>query len=307
MIARRTLLACLLALVVLPGCGERKEARAPKDLKVVRIALPALNVGENAVFAAKGAGYFEQAGLDVVPHVSVDGATAIKQVQQGKAALAVATEPDVLEARGRGGRVLSVATLVQRPLTSLIGPKLSIGSLLSLATKPIGTSGLDYQQAFAETIFKRAHVVKVGPDPASALRSKKVSAVIAPVGAGKLPAGTSATPVDRLKVPTFSEYVLVANQDAISRDENAIRSFVGALARGTHNLPAARKVPVALPLQGAEAARVRALMLAPAGKPYGWHEPARWRAFAAWMRAHRLPQKEAGAFTNSLLPGEGIP
>ena len=131
MIARRTLIACLLALVVLPGCGERKEARAPKDLKVVRIALPALNVGENAVFAAKGAGYFEQAGLDVVPHVSADGAAAIQQVQQGKAALAVTTEPDLLEARGRGGRVISVAALVQHPLTSLIGPKLSIGSLVT--------------------------------------------------------------------------------------------------------------------------------------------------------------------------------
>jgi putative hydroxymethylpyrimidine transport system substrate-binding protein len=308
MTARRSLLVCLLAAVaILPGCGERKEPRAPKSLTVVRVALPQLNTGLNSLLAAKGAGYFEQAGLDVIPHVSADGATAIEQVQQGKALLAVATEPDLLEARGRGGRVVSVATIVQKPLTSLIGPKLSIGSIVSLATKPIGTQGLDYQQAFAETIFKRARVVKVGSDPTQALRSKKVSAVIAPIGAGKLAPRENATPVDRLKVPTFAEYVLVANQEALTRDGDVLRSFVGGLARGTRNLAAARKVPFALPLplQGADAAKMRALMLPAAGRPYGWHEPAQWRSFAAWMRAHGLAQRLPGAFTNSLLPGQG--
>ena len=304
--ARRTLAACLVAaLAILPGCGERKEPRAPQSLTVVRVALPQLNTGLNSLLAAKGAKYFEQAGLDVVPHVSADGATAIQQVQQGKALLGVASEPDLLEARGHGGRVVSVATIVQHPLTSLIGPKLSLGSLVGLATKPIGTQGLDYQQAFAETIFKRAHVVKVGSDPIRALKSKKVSAVIAPIGTGNLPAGVNSTPVDKLKVPTFGEFVLVANEDALARDEDLIRSFVGALARGTRNLGAAQKVPFALPLRGVDAAKMRALMLPPPGKPYGWHDPVAWRRFAIWMRAHRLPQKLPGAFTNSLLPGQG--
>ena len=41
--ARRTLAACLIAaLAILPGCGERKELRAPKSLTVVRVALPQL-------------------------------------------------------------------------------------------------------------------------------------------------------------------------------------------------------------------------------------------------------------------------
>jgi putative hydroxymethylpyrimidine transport system substrate-binding protein len=299
--------ACLMlaALAILPGCGERKEATAPKSLTVVRVALPQLNTGLNSLLAAKGAGYFEQAGLDVVPHVSVDGATAIQQVQQGKAQLGVATEPDLLEARGHGVRVISVATIVQHPLTSLIAPKLSLGSIVNLATKPIGTQGLDYQQAFADTIFKRAHVVKVGTNPVRALQAKKVGALIAPVGTGKLPSGINATPVDKLKVPTFGEYVLVANQDALARDGDMIRSFVGGLARGTRNLAAARRVPFALPLQGIDAAKMRALMLPPAGRPYGWHDPPAWRRFAAWMSAHRLAQKLPGAFTNSLLPGQG--
>ena len=106
-------------------------------------------------------------------------------------------------------------------------------------------------------------------------------------------------------MPTFAEYVLVANQDALARDGDVIRSFVGGLARGTRNLAAARRVPFALPLRGIDAAKMRALMLPPAGRPYGWHDPALWRRFAAWMRAHGLAQRLPGAFTNSLLPGQG--
>jgi putative hydroxymethylpyrimidine transport system substrate-binding protein len=238
---------------------------------------------------------------------SPDPASALRQVQVGKADLAVTTEPDLLEARGRGARVVSVAALVQSPFTSLIGPGLSVRSVLALATKPIGTEGFDYQRAFADTIFKEARVVDVGSNLAAALSSKKVAAVIAPFGGPSLPPRVKPIPVDRIGVPSFSEYVVVANQEAITRDGDAIRSFVGALARGTRNLGAVKQGRLGAVLRGPEATRVRALMLPPHGKPYGWHEPARWRAFAAWMRAHGLSQKgSAGAFTNSLLPGEGL-
>ena len=311
MTIRRSLVACLLAaLAILPGCGERKEARAPKSLTVVRVALPPLNTGLNSLLAAKGAGYFEQAGLDVVPHVSGDGATAIQQVQQGKAVLGVASEPDLLEARGRGIRVISVATIVQHPLTSLIGQKLSLSSIVNLATKPIGTQGLDYQRAMAETIFKKAggsaRVVDVGDDLTRALNSKMVAAVIAPFGGPTLPGDVVTVPVDQLGVPTFSEYVLVVNENALDRDGDDIRGFVGALARGTRMLGSANAAGNAIPLKGAQVQRTRALMLPPDGKPYGWHDAAKWRAFAAWMKENRLPVNGSGAFTNQFLPGEGL-
>jgi hypothetical protein len=199
--------------------------------------------------------------------------------------------------------------MVQHPLTSLIGPKLSLGTLAGFATKPIGTSGLDYQRAFADTIFKKAgghaRVVNVGADPVAALPKKKVAAVIAPTDGRPLPAGAVAVPVDRLGVPTFSEFVLVANQDAVTRDSDAIRSVIGALARGTRSLASANQMGSSIKMKGPEVNRIRALMLPPRGKPYGWHDAAKWRAFAVWMRSNKLQQREAGAFTNSLLPGQG--
>ena len=42
--------------------------------------------------------------------------------------------------------------------------------------------------------------------------------------------------VDRAGVPTYDELVLVANPDALERDGNRIRAFMGAVARGTNAL-----------------------------------------------------------------------
>jgi putative hydroxymethylpyrimidine transport system substrate-binding protein len=296
-------LCSLAAALAVTGCGERKETTAPSSTTTLRVALAPVNAGQAALFAADA----KPAGLKVEFAISADPATAISKVTQGRADLAVSTEPALLEARGKGARVVSVAALTQSPFTSLIGPKLSVGSVLGLATKPIGTEGLDYQKAMADTIFTKANVVDVGPDLAKALSSKRVAAVIAPFGGPKLPPGVSVIPVDRLKVPTFSEYVLVANADAVKENGGVIRSYIGALARGTRNIAAARKQSAIAPfLNGGEAARVRALMLPPAGRPYGWHDAAKWRAFAAWMREHKLPVNGTGAFTNELLPGEGL-
>jgi ABC-type nitrate/sulfonate/bicarbonate transport system substrate-binding protein len=301
-------LCSICATVALAGCGERKETRTATSVRPVRVALAPLNAGEAAVFAADVSGEFAAGGLRAELSVSANGAAAIRKVQQAQADLAVGTEPDLLEARGRGTRVVSVAALVQRPFTSLIAPRPSLATAFGFATKPIGTQGLDYQRAFADTMFPpKARVVNLGSNLIPSLVSKKVSAVIAPVGTLPLPAGLGYIPVDRRRVPTYSEYVLVANQDSLARDEDMIRSFIGALARGTRTITAARNAgPVAPFLRGGAAAVTRNLMLPPRGKPYGWHDAANWRRFAAWMRDHKLPQSGAvGAFTNSLLPGQG--
>jgi ABC-type nitrate/sulfonate/bicarbonate transport system substrate-binding protein len=301
MMPRLALIA--LCALLLAGCGERKETSTPTTTTKLRIALAPLNAGEGALFSAND----DQAGINLEYAVASDPVTAISKLTQGRADLAVSTEPALLEARGKGARVVSVAALTQSPFTSLIGSKLSAGSVLDFATKPIGTSGLDYEKAMADTIFTKAHVVNVGAEPAGALQSKKVAAVIAPFGGPPLPHGVTVIPVDRLKVPTFSEYVLVANEDAVKENGDVIRSFIGALARGTHNLAEATKQRTIAPsLKGAGVATVQRLMQPPAGKPYGWHDAAKWTRFATWMHQHGLPVKGAGAFTNVLLPGEGL-
>ena len=120
-------------------------------------------------------------------------------------------------------------------------------------------------------------------------------------------------------MPTYDELVLVANEDALERDAGRIRAFLAALARGTDDLErrprrgdrrAARGQPRPRPQAAARVVEVTLpLFLPPEGKPYGWQDPKEWNAFAAWMSENKLIENvpdARDAFTNELLPGEGL-
>ena len=61
-----------------------------------------------------------RSGLDVQPVVPAETAEPLKLLAAGKVDMAISYEPEVLLARDQGLKVVSVAALVQRPLTSII-------------------------------------------------------------------------------------------------------------------------------------------------------------------------------------------
>ena len=67
-----------------------------------------------------------------------------------------------MRARAEGLPVVSVAALVQEPLTSIISlPEADISRPADLEGKRVGTAGIDYQSAYLDTVLERA-----GVDPA---------------------------------------------------------------------------------------------------------------------------------------------
>jgi hypothetical protein len=51
------------------------------------------------------------------------------------------------------------------------------------------------------------------------------------------------------------------------------------------------------------------LFFPPKGKPFGWHDPAAWDTFSAWMKENNLleqPPDPAASYENGLLPGAGL-
>jgi putative hydroxymethylpyrimidine transport system substrate-binding protein len=120
-------------------------------------------------------------------------------------------------------------------------------------------------------------------------------------------------------VPTYNELVLVANADALERDGDKIRAFIGALSRGVRDL---REDPDAAieglleanpdldpELQRASVKVTLPLFVAPEGKPFGWQDPAEWDAFGAWMQEKNLlenPPDVRSSYDNGLLPGSGL-
>src|SRR4030095_9512649 len=82
-----------------------------------------------------------------------------KQCASGLVDLAISYEPEVLRARDQGLRVVSVAALVQQPLTSIISlPKAKIAKPANLKGKTIGTAREGYQEAYLKTILADAAV-----------------------------------------------------------------------------------------------------------------------------------------------------
>jgi putative hydroxymethylpyrimidine transport system substrate-binding protein len=318
------------------GCGEKSESlnESPPThtLDLVLDWFP--NPDHVAIYDAQASGYFKQVGLDVREHVPSDPAAPIKQVAAGRADLAVSYEPEVLLAREQGLPVVSVAALVQRPLTSLIATRKSgVRSVRDLRGKRVGTAGIPYQSAYLKTILRRAHV------PSSSVKETNVGASLLPTMlSGKVDAtlggfwnvegvelrqrGAKPTviPVDRLGVPDYNELVFVANKDRLGGERDDLRLFLSAVARGAE---ASRKDP-----RGAtkalldenkdlKAKRTRAsvrltiptLFPAKASRPWGYQDPVSWRNYGGWMvdqgLLKKLPDIQA-AITNDLLPGQGL-
>ena len=329
-------LACLAAAIALlaTGCGEKEETTDPGRAQPFELLLDYFpNADHAGIYAAEAGGHFEDVGLDVTIRQPADPAAPIKQVAAGRVDLAVSYEPEVYRARDQGLRVISVAALVQEPLTSIISlPDAGIRSPADLRGKDVGTAGIDYQGAYLETILEEANVDpedvterNVGFGLTPALLTGKVDAVL---GAFWNYEGTELRlrrrnpriiRIEEAGVPDYDELVLVANEDSLEEKGDEIRRFIGALAAGTQDLE--RRPDDAIEglleanrdlderLQREVVDVTLPLFLPPRGKPYGWQQPERWEAFGQWMREkgllERLPEPSR-TFTNEYLPGQGL-
>jgi putative hydroxymethylpyrimidine transport system substrate-binding protein len=329
-------LAPLLCVVVIvaAGCGEKEDVLEPSGSKQVELMLDYFpNADHAGIYAAQAGGHFEQAGLDVEIREPPDPAAPIKQVAAGRVDLAISYEPEVLRARDQGLDVTSIGAVVREPLTSIISlPEAKIDSPRDLRGKTVGTAGIDYQSAYLQTILREAGV------PAGSVRERNVGFALTPaLLTGRVDAVLGAfwnyegtelrlrrrrpqiIRMDEAGVPAYNELVLVANEDALVRDGDKLRAFIGALSRGTRDLrrepdQAIHGLLEANPdldpeLQRAVVEVTLPLFLPPRGKPFAWQDPAQWDAFAAWMQDNDLlenPPDARGAHHNELLPGSGL-
>ena len=335
---RRTLAALtLLALAVLAiaGCGSKEDQITPAGTDRLRVMLDFFpNADHVGLYAAEREGMFRDAGLSVDVQPPPDPSAPLKLLEAGKVDLAISYEPELLLARDKGASLVAVASIVQRPLTSLIsvgGSKVT--GPADLGGKLVGTAGIPYQSAYLKTIAKRSGVapasvkqVNVGFNLVPAMLSKKVDATLGGfwnyegVQLRMKKKHPSITPVDQAGVPSYAELVLVARQSTLVKQPALVRRFAQALGRGyafvRHNpakgvadLIAAN--PDLKQDSALQTASVRATLPAffpPAGKPWGFSDRGRWQRYGQWMFNHKLVTRQpaaAGAVTNEFLAGQG--
>ncbi len=338
--ARRLVLGAiaLTCAAALAGCGEKQDVLSgqggAKQMTVMLDFFP--NADHAALYSAIAHGDFRAVGLDVRPETPADPSEPLKLLAAGKVDMAISYEPELLLARDHGLRVLSIAALVQRPLTSIIAlPASHVTSVASLAGKRVGTAGIAYQAAYLRTALAHAgvdpakvHEVNVGFNLIPAMLSHQVAATLGgfwnyeAIQLRMMHKRPLVIPVDRAGVPSYDELVLVVREDEAHKDGQDLRAFLQALTRGQQEVRADPKAAAALVVhanpsleQRLQEASIRLTLPATQpsdpNKPYGWQDPGRWASFGSWMYVHGLLSSNPGSsglppFTNEFLPGQGI-
>jgi putative hydroxymethylpyrimidine transport system substrate-binding protein len=326
----------LVAAAALAACGERKEpgAAAPPTERVDLVLDFFPNADHAGIYAAIGSGEFRKAGVSVRPRTPSDPSAPLKLVAAGRADLAISYEPELLLARAKGAKLISIGALVQTPLTSIIslGSK-GISEPGQLEDKKVGTAGIPYQEAYLKTIVKQAGIdaarvksINIGFNLVPPLVAKKVDAVLGAfwnvegVELARQKKNPKILRMEQIGVPTYNELVIVAREADVRSRGPLLRRFMRALARGHERVRRNVGTGVAALVKadpGLDPALERAQVQAtlpvffPADRtrPFGYQDPRAWQRYAQWMSDNALltaPQNAQRAFTNEFLPGEGI-
>lgn len=329
----------LLALLplTLAACGEKKEsinasAHSTQSLTLMLDWFP--NADHVGIYQAQAEGDFAKAGLNVHIEVPSSAASPLQLLAAGKVDAAISYEPELLLARNQNEPLVSVAALVQEPLTSIvsIGSK-HIKSPAQLRGKRVGDAGIPYQHAYLETILAHAHVpassvkeISLNENLVPALISGQVDAVLGAywnyeaVQLAQMGKHPNVIRVNDAGVPTYDELVLVVRESTLVNRPDVIRRLVQAMARGYESAranPAAAVANLVHASPGLEPkletaavhATLPAFFPANSSEPWGWQDPAQWRAFGQWMLSNHLisnPAAVVDASTNEELAGQGL-
>ena len=330
-------LTALAATLVVAGCGEKKEsvtglAGSPQQFTLMLDWFP--NADHAGIYQALAEGDFSKAGLDVHVQIPSDPAAPLKLLAAGKIDAAISYEPEVLLARNQNLALVSVAAVVQQPLTSIVslGSK-HIRSAASLKGKKVGDAGIPYQHAYLTTILAHAGVPKssvkeinVGDNLVPAMLSGRVDATLGAfwnyeaIQLAQLHKRPNVIHMEQVGVPTYNELVVVVRKDTIVNHPDVVRRFVQALARGYESVRRDPQAAVATLVRASpgldpklQLASVKATLPAffPSNpsRPWGWQEPNQWTAYGEWMLKNRLisdPNAVLDASTNELLAGQGL-
>lgn len=338
MIKRLFVVVLALLALALSGCGQKRESLSPsagssQSLTLMLDWFP--NADHVGIYQALAEGDFARAGLNVHVQVPSNPASPLQLLAAGKIDAAISYEPELLLARNEDQPLVSVAAIIQEPLTSIMSLRSKkIRKPSQLRGKRVGDAGIPYQHAYLETILSHAGVpansvkeINVGDNLVPAMLSGRVDATLGAywnyeaIQLARMDRRPNVIRVDQVGVPAYDELVLVVRQSTLVSRPDEIRRFIQAMARGYASARADPSSAVNNLVRANpsldrkfQSAAVSATLPAffpsnyPA-KPWGWQDPTQWNAFGHWMLANHLisnPAAIADASTNEELAGQGL-
>jgi putative hydroxymethylpyrimidine transport system substrate-binding protein len=332
-----TLVAVPALALTLAACGEKKETITPAGAHAQSLTLMLdwfPNADHVGIYQALAEGDFARAGLNVHVQVPSNPASPLQLLAAGKVDAAISYEPELMLARNQNLPLVSVAALVQEPLTSIVSVgKQHITTPRQLRGKTVGDAGIPYQHAYLQTILAHAGVpassvkeINVGSNLVPAMLSGRVDATLGAywnyeaIQLAQMRRHPNVIRMNQVGVPNYDELVLVVRQSTLAHRPDVIRRLVQAMARGYET---ARSDPAAAVANLVRAnpsldkkfqtAAVRATLPAffptDSSQPWGWQDPVQWNTYGHWMLTNHLisrPAAVSGASTNEELAGQGL-
>jgi putative hydroxymethylpyrimidine transport system substrate-binding protein len=230
------------AAAALAGCGGTTGGDRPGEAATLLLDFTP-NAVHSGIYLAKQRGYDEAEGVTLrvrVPGASTD---ALKQLESGRADMAILDIHDLGLARERGADIVGVMALVQRPLAAVIAQR-AVHSPRDLEGRRAGVTGLPSDDAVLRSVVAgdggdpdRVRATTIGFQAVKALLGRRVDAAtafwsvegVALRAAGR---GFREFRVDDFGAPSYPELVLCTTPATLAESRDVVRATIRALQRG---------------------------------------------------------------------------
>lgn len=238
----RCLIALLLAVVALAGCGRESGSDRPEqDADLLLDFTP--NAVHAGIYTAVERGYDDAEGVRLRIRPPSSSTDAVKLLAAGRVDMAILDIHDLGLARERGADLVGVLAIVQRPLAALF-TRAKIRRPRQLEGKRAGVTGLPSDEAVLRSIVtgdggdpKRVRETTIGFESVPALIGGRVDGATAfwnveGVALAERQAGIREFRVDEFGAPPYPELVLAVKRETAEREAPLIRATARALQRG---------------------------------------------------------------------------
>ena len=224
--------------IFVTGCGNEKELSLALDWYP--------NSNHAGIYSAIDEGFFDEEGIKLSVYTPSDPTAIISSVASGRDDFGLSYHPDILQAQSAGLEIVSVLSISQHPLNSIMTlKKSSIKNPSDLRGKVVGYPGIPSNKAMLETVLSSQNInindvetVDVGFELVKALVSGSVDAIIGAYWTHEsivMELQGYEIEIMRLEewgVPDYYELILITNKSFLEENKSDVEKVVNSFKKG---------------------------------------------------------------------------